>query len=749
MAAVAPQGPIPGAQTPQQDPAGPSQLSWEGDKMFNIYIYDYCHKRGFRNTARELLREAEIAPDSTPPINARQGLLFEWWSVFWVLFTAKANGNGPDEAMLYTHHQAAQAAMKQNQNRAPAPQPIPIPGSGLMSGQPPIGRPGVNGVGPPRFPNGIPNGIPQNNGQPPGPTAFNAAPGMPPNGIMSGQPGMGQQFMGQPRPPLPGQPRPPNGGPPFQSPTMAHSPPNQQPQGQPQHGVPPPMGQLGPPRGMLPPGAQQMNPMQTPYQGLAGRPPSRTSTPQSAGMMNPSPSMQPRQPIVPGSDPRQQLDMAAISVEVQNMPINVLNSLKMEVGLPDKNINTMTQQDKVRIFQAHRARMQKTGPPGPQNAAAGPSMQAPLQQRRNNKRNSTSPGEDQTQPDDRNGSSPPDRKRPRRSPMEPPLHSTPMNNYGQHPNQPPQPQPGGPGGPGGPPQGMGNGGMMRPMSGPMGGGFQPQGQPGMQPGMQQMSGPMGMLGMSPMMPGGGVQNSMSPQMHAQPTMMQYRQHNLQHQQQQGHPGNRMSMSGPMNAGSPGSDPSFNPNGVIQAGVGGPGQQQQFGGPGNRLSGPQNPKAPMGMLPPPSPAKDQNKDNKGPNGLVDGSPRNQPLSNPNAPGTAPPTPNSSGQQQQQQQQGGQQQQQNQGQQQQNTPAAQTLMMNPNVNPGAMNNVALPLPPAPSATDNLFSSEFIQSVANGLDEFVDVGLFRGDGDLNFERDFGQWFNPDDVGMELGKQ
>ncbi|KAJ6485777.1 hypothetical protein C8R45DRAFT_997846 [Mycena sanguinolenta] len=744
MAAVAPQGPIPGAQTPQQDLAGPSQLSWEGDKMFNIYIYDYCHKRGFRSTARELLREAEIAPDSTPPINARQGLLFEWWSVFWVLFTAKANGNGTDDAMVYTHHQAAQAALKQN--RAPAPQPMPLPGSGLMPGQPPIGRPGVNGVGPQRFPNGVlPNGIPQNNGQPPGPTAFNAAPGMQPNGIMPGQPGMGQ-FMGQPRPPLPGQPqRPPNGGAPFQSPTMAHSPPNT---GQQPGHPPPPMGQLGPPRGvMLPPG-QQMNPVQTPYQGLAGRPPSRTSTPQS-GMMNPSPSMAPRQPIVPGNDPRQQPDMAALSHELQTMPPTVLNSLKMELGLSDKNINTLTPQDKMRIIQTHRQRMQKTGPPGSQNAAAGPSIQASLHQRRNNKRNSTSPGEDQTQPDDRNGSSPPDRKRPRRSPMEPPLHGAPMNNYGQHANQPPQPQSGGPGGPGGPPQGMGNGGMMvggpRPMSGPMGGGFQPQGPPGM-PGMQ-----MGMLGMSPMMPGAGMQNSMSPQMHAQPTMMQYRQ-GLQHQQQ-GHPANRLSMSGPMNAGSPGADPSFNPNGVMQAGVGGPGgpgQQQFGGGAGNRLSGPQNLKGPMpmGMLPPPSPAKDQNKDTK-PNGLVDGSPRNQPLANPNAPGTAPPTPNSSGQQQQQQQQqAGQQSQQNPGQQppQQTTPG---MIMNPNVNPGAMNTAAMALPPAQNAADNIFGNDFIQSVANGLDEFVDVGLFRGDGDLNFERDFGQWFNPDDVGMELGKQ
>jgi len=44
---------------------------------FNIYIYDYCYKRGFHKTARELMSEAELPSDSIPPINARQGLLFE------------------------------------------------------------------------------------------------------------------------------------------------------------------------------------------------------------------------------------------------------------------------------------------------------------------------------------------------------------------------------------------------------------------------------------------------------------------------------------------------------------------------------------------------------------------------------------------------------------------------------------------------------------------------------------------------
>jgi collagen type III alpha len=97
-----------------------SQMLTDGRGLsrFNIYIYDYCNKRGFRETAQKLMVEADIAPDSAPPINAKQGLLFEcvlsyrirdrgtnglgrWWSVFWVLFTAKSSGSGTEDAMLY------------------------------------------------------------------------------------------------------------------------------------------------------------------------------------------------------------------------------------------------------------------------------------------------------------------------------------------------------------------------------------------------------------------------------------------------------------------------------------------------------------------------------------------------------------------------------------------------------------------------------------------------------------------------
>jgi len=166
-----------------------------------------------------------------------------------------------------------------------------------------------------------------------------------------------------------------------------------------------------------------------------------------------------------------------------------------------------------------------------------------------------------------------------------------------------------------------------------------------------------------------------------------------------------------NANSPASsDPPFNA----------PGQQGQlFGGPGNRMG--QNNKT-MGMMPPPSPGmssaqKDQagaGKDIK-PNitgAHPEGSPRNPPQSTGQAAG--PPNPGALGNPSQ-------------------------APMNP---PGSSVSTVDPLA-------SVFGTDFIQSVASSMDEF-DPSLFgpgsERDLNLNFERDFGQWFNPDDVGMEL---
>jgi hypothetical protein len=91
-------GPAPAGPSLDGD-ANSSMLSWEGDRMsvflpphappllpsscaltrveslfnrFHIYIHDYCNKRGYTKTARELVNEADIPPDSQPPINANK-----------------------------------------------------------------------------------------------------------------------------------------------------------------------------------------------------------------------------------------------------------------------------------------------------------------------------------------------------------------------------------------------------------------------------------------------------------------------------------------------------------------------------------------------------------------------------------------------------------------------------------------------------------------------------------------------------
>ncbi|THG96865.1 hypothetical protein EW145_g7704, partial [Phellinidium pouzarii] len=125
------------AHTPSSDHhASDQDVQWDGDRMFNIYIWDYCTKRGYSKTARELAEEAKLSPNPRPPIDAKQGLLYEWWSVFWVLFSAKSSNSGSEDAMVYIQHHMTQRM----QGQAPLSRALPngvrqsIPGGAPMSG---------------------------------------------------------------------------------------------------------------------------------------------------------------------------------------------------------------------------------------------------------------------------------------------------------------------------------------------------------------------------------------------------------------------------------------------------------------------------------------------------------------------------------------------------------------------------------------------------------------------------------------
>ncbi|KAF8475290.1 hypothetical protein DFH94DRAFT_118906 [Russula ochroleuca] len=343
------------ASAPQQPPmpTHSDQITWDGDKMFNIYILDYCKKRGYRKTANELVIEADISPDSKPPINAQQGLLFEWWSVFWVLFQAKNNGAGSEDAMLYHKHQnqlklrAGQVPPPGVPQSARYPLPNGVPG-------PPLSASHINGIGP--------------GGQPPslsGPPPYGSAnPGAQPNGIPGPPPAPpgapGQPFPGgmTGRPPLGPQQRPPN-APQYRSPTIAPSPQGNPPQ--PPSGA---MSQLGRSphmnninrSGMLPPNGLQHPQGPGPGPGSAhptptlsyqqlGRPPSSHDV-SSQNPMNPhrSPALAGRMP--PGQD-RSHIDNA-VDAELSTYPPDLLGEARRQANLGDRDVQSLTTDEKVR-----------------------------------------------------------------------------------------------------------------------------------------------------------------------------------------------------------------------------------------------------------------------------------------------------------------------------------------------------------------------------------------------------------------
>ncbi|KAL1739564.1 hypothetical protein HDZ31DRAFT_77507, partial [Schizophyllum fasciatum] len=213
-----------------------SEVIWEGDHMFNVYVHDYCMKRGFNRTADALKEDAELG-DIVPPIQTKQGFIFEWWSVFWVTFNAKTRGeSAADEALLYVQH-IEQKTEPAHLQPTPLARPPPPPGP-LLPNMPSIPRPGpvTNGAPPHRPPYAMPNGHMSNGIPHPGPNPMQAQqPGFPGNPQPNGVPhGPVPPHPGAPTfPPMPGQraiPPPPqqriNGAHSYQgSPAMAHSPP--------------------------------------------------------------------------------------------------------------------------------------------------------------------------------------------------------------------------------------------------------------------------------------------------------------------------------------------------------------------------------------------------------------------------------------------------------------------------------------------------------------------------------------------
>ncbi|KAK9674606.1 hypothetical protein K7432_017121, partial [Basidiobolus ranarum] len=115
----------------------PIKNVWEGDKMLNIYIYDYCVKRNWTNAAQAFMNEAQVARDSQVPIDSPNGFLYEWWVVFWDIFSARTNKTGSKDAQSFVEAQnlkAQRIQFGQPQMQKSLGQPAQQPGQNLPVG---------------------------------------------------------------------------------------------------------------------------------------------------------------------------------------------------------------------------------------------------------------------------------------------------------------------------------------------------------------------------------------------------------------------------------------------------------------------------------------------------------------------------------------------------------------------------------------------------------------------------------------
>ncbi|KZV88222.1 hypothetical protein EXIGLDRAFT_183138 [Exidia glandulosa HHB12029] len=404
-------------------PSSPSThipLSWEHDKMLNIYIHDYFVKHGFTKAANELCLEADLDPNGRkPPIDAPQGLLYEWWVVFWEIFQAKSSKAGKQDAQTYLEHQTRMrnqgVGVVQPQHPMqpgmPVPQGQPIatsmqrtiinPGmqpQGQQQRPPGMGMPGQpiqmmpNGAGPhnPQQQPGMSNGTMQ----PGQPGQYAASPGMV-NGVqspMSGQPqarpgagmgmGMGMAHMQT------GQPMQ------YTSPVMANA---ANPGGMPQQR---PQPQMMPRPGMaIHPNAQQQqagmmqqpHPSQMQQPPYGARPASRAGTP--GGGVHPQMTSSPRM-ISRQFENTWQNEFIAMVGQLPRLSDPHFNQLRAMAGLSEKDdVHKLTDDQKRALLGAYKQQLgpgaqiipiQAQRPPDPNTLQRGAGI----------KRSSTSPGDE-------------------------------------------------------------------------------------------------------------------------------------------------------------------------------------------------------------------------------------------------------------------------------------------------------------------------------------------------------------------
>jgi hypothetical protein len=70
----------------------------------NAYILDYLRRNNLMQTAEMFEKEANISHDAVL-VNTPHGFLYEWWTVFWDVFSARTTKQGTPHARAYVEVQ--------------------------------------------------------------------------------------------------------------------------------------------------------------------------------------------------------------------------------------------------------------------------------------------------------------------------------------------------------------------------------------------------------------------------------------------------------------------------------------------------------------------------------------------------------------------------------------------------------------------------------------------------------------------
>ncbi|WWD01720.1 hypothetical protein V866_008666 [Kwoniella sp. B9012] len=125
------------------------QRSWDSENMLKLYIHDYLVKHNFPAAAAQFNAEAGLAEQGVP-INVREGVLHEWWCVFWDVFSGGKGAQGAMNPAIYNESMtrlrnirnqqlgigpSGYMQQQQQQQQPQQPQPGPYP-AGPQQGQP-------------------------------------------------------------------------------------------------------------------------------------------------------------------------------------------------------------------------------------------------------------------------------------------------------------------------------------------------------------------------------------------------------------------------------------------------------------------------------------------------------------------------------------------------------------------------------------------------------------------------------------